>query len=73
MVDAALALPADTRLMVLAPVVRDRKGEFTELFADMQAQGYVRFRVDGTAYEAADVPKLKKAEKHDIDVVIDRV
>ncbi|HJV59601.1 MAG TPA: excinuclease ABC subunit UvrA [Albitalea sp.] len=73
MVDAALALPADTKLMVLAPVVRDRKGEFGELFADMQAQGYVRFRVDGTAYEAADVPKLKKAEKHDIDVVIDRV
>ena len=73
MVDAALALPQDTRLMVLAPVVRDRKGEFTELFADMQAQGYVRFRVDGTAYEAADVPKLKKTEKHDIDVVIDRV
>jgi excinuclease ABC subunit A len=73
MVDAALALPEGTRLMVVAPVVRDRKGEFTELFADMQAQGYVRFRVDGTAYEAADVPKLKKAEKHDIDVVIDRV
>jgi excinuclease ABC subunit A len=73
MVDAALALPEDTKLMVLAPVVRDRKGEFTELFADMQAQGYVRFRVDGAAYEAADVPKLKKAEKHDIDVVIDRV
>jgi excinuclease ABC subunit A len=73
MVDAALALPADTRLMVLAPVVRDRKGEFVELFSDMQAQGYVRFRVDGTAYEAAELPKLKKAEKHDIDVVIDRV
>src|SRR4051794_11639287 len=73
MVDAALALPADTRLMVLAPVVRDRKGEFVELFAEMQAQGYVRFRVDGKTVEAADVPKLKKAEKHDIDVVIDRV
>ena len=73
MVDAALALPEDTRLMVLAPVVRDRKGEFTELFAEMQGQGYVRFRVDGAAYEAADVPKLKKNEKHDIDVVIDRV
>lgn len=73
MVDAALALPEATRLMVLAPVVRDRKGEFAELFVDMQAQGYVRFRIDGTAYEAADVPKLKKAEKHDIDVVIDRV
>ena len=73
MVDATLALPADTRLMVLAPVVRDRKGEFAELFADMQAQGYVRFRVDGKTVEAADVPKLKKAEKHDIDVVIDRI
>ena len=73
MVDAVLALPDDTRLMVLAPVVRDRKGEFAELFADMQAHGYVRFRVDGAAYEAADVPKLKKAERHDIDVVIDRV
>ncbi|HEY9025501.1 MAG TPA: excinuclease ABC subunit UvrA, partial [Burkholderiaceae bacterium] len=73
MVDAALALPAETRLMVLAPVVRDRKGEFVELFGEMQAQGYVRFRIDGTTYEAADVPKLKKAEKHDIDVVIDRV
>jgi len=73
MVDAALALPEGTRLMVVAPVVRDRKGEFSELFADMQSQGYVRFRVDGAAYEAADVPKLKKAEKHDIDVVIDRV
>ncbi len=73
MVDSVLALPQGTRLMVLAPVVRDRKGEFAELFADMQAQGYVRFRIDGTAFEAADVPKLKKAEKHDIDVVIDRI
>jgi excinuclease ABC subunit A len=73
MVDAVLALPEATRLMVLAPVVRDRKGEFTELFAEMQSQGYVRFRVDGTAYEGADVPKLKKSEKHDIDVVIDRI
>ena len=73
MVDAVLAMPDDTRLAVLAPVVRDRKGEFAELFAEMQAQGYVRFRVDGQTVEAADVPKLKKTEKHDIDVVIDRV
>ena len=73
MVDATLALPEGTRLMVLAPVVRDRKGEFAELFADMQAQGYVRFRIDGTAYEAADLPALKKNEKHDIDVVLDRI
>lgn len=73
MVDAVLALPEDTRLMVLAPVVRDRKGEFGELFQDMQAQGYVRFRVDGQVVESTDVPKLKKAEKHDIDVVVDRL
>ncbi|HEX7639866.1 MAG TPA: excinuclease ABC subunit UvrA, partial [Burkholderiaceae bacterium] len=73
MVDAVLALPEETKLMVLAPVVRDRKGEFTELFADMQAQGYVRFRVDGQIVEASELPKLKKTEKHDIDVVIDRL
>ncbi|MCM5679032.1 excinuclease ABC subunit UvrA [Schlegelella sp. S2-27] len=73
MVDAVLALPDDTRLMVLAPVLRDRKGEHAELFQDMQAKGYVRFRIDGTIYEAADVPKLKKTEKHDIDVVVDRL
>jgi excinuclease ABC subunit A len=73
MVDAVLALPEDTRLMVLAPVVRDRKGEFGELFADMQARGYVRFRVDGQIVEAGELPALKKTEKHDIDVVIDRV
>ncbi|MCO5977586.1 excinuclease ABC subunit UvrA [Ideonella oryzae] len=73
MVDAVLALPEGTKLMVLAPVVRDRKGEFTELFQDMQAQGYVRFRVDGVIVEALNLPALKKAEKHDIDVVIDRL
>lgn len=73
MVDTALALPEGTKLMVLAPVVRDRKGEFADAFADWQAQGYVRFRIDGTTYDATDVPKLKKAEKHDIDIVIDRV
>ena len=73
MVDATLALPAETRLLLLAPVVRDRKGEFAELFQDMQSQGFVRFRVDGRTVEAADVPKLKKSEKHDIDVVIDRI
>jgi excinuclease ABC subunit A len=73
MVDAVLALPEETKLMILAPVVRDRKGEFVELFADMQAQGYVRFRVDGAIVEASDLPKLKKTEKHDIDIVIDRL
>jgi excinuclease ABC subunit A len=73
MVDATLALPEEMKLMVLAPVVRDRKGEFVELFEGMQAQGYVRFRVDGQIVEATEVPPLKKTEKHDIDVVIDRL
>ena len=73
MVDAVLALPAETRLMVLAPVARERKGEFAELFASMQAQGYVRFRVNGVLYEFDALPDLKKNEKHDIDVVIDRL
>jgi excinuclease ABC subunit A len=78
MVDAVMALPADTRLMVLAPVARDRKGEFVDLFQDMQAQGYVRFRIGsngqpGQVVEAGELPKLKKNEKHDIDVVVDRL
>lgn len=73
MVDATLALGEEPRLMILAPVARDKKGEFLELFAEMQAAGYVRFRVDGQTYEYNDLPKLKKTEKHDIDVVIDRL
>ena len=73
MVDAVLALPEETRLMVLAPVAREKKGEFTELFAQMQALGYIRFRVDGAIYEYENLPALKKTEKHNIDVVIDRV
>jgi excinuclease ABC subunit A len=73
MVDAVLALPEDTRLMVLAPVARERKGEFTDLFAEMQGQGYVRFRVAGEVFEFDNLPKLKKAEKHDVDVVVDRL
>ncbi|UUX97756.1 excinuclease ABC subunit UvrA [Aquabacterium sp. J223] len=73
MVDATLALPEDTRLAVLAPVVRDRKGEFGELFQDLQAQGYVRFRIDGRMVDVSDLPKLKKNDKHDIDVVLDRL
>ncbi|WP_354373934.1 excinuclease ABC subunit UvrA [Variovorax paradoxus] len=73
MVDATLAIPNEPRLMILAPVAREKKGEFLELFAEMQAAGYVRFRVDGQTYEYNDLPKLKKTEKHDIDVVIDRL
>jgi excinuclease ABC subunit A len=73
MVDAVLALPADTRLMILAPMAREKKGEFLDVFADMQAQGYVRFRVNGKTYEFDQLPALNKTEKHDIVVVIDRV
>ncbi len=73
MVDAVLALPAETRLMILAPLARQKKGEFTEVFEDMQAQGYVRFRIDGQALNFDELPTLKKTEKHDIDVVIDRL
>ncbi len=73
MVDAVLALPEDTKLMVLAPVAREKKGEFLDVFADMQARGYVRFRVNGQAYEFDALPKLKRTEKHSIDVVIDRL
>ncbi len=73
MVDATLALPADTRLMILAPLAREKKGEFLDVFADLQAQGYVRFRINGVAYEFDKLPQLKKTEKHDIDVVIDRI
>src|SRR5689334_10403461 len=65
MVDTVLALPADTRLMVLAPIARERKGEFEDVFAQMQAQGYIRFRINGQAVEAEALPKLKKNEKHD--------
>jgi excinuclease ABC subunit A len=78
MVDAVLALEEGTKLMILAPVVANRKGEHADLFASMQAQGFVRFRIQsGTAaakiYEIDDMPTLKKTEKHTIDVVIDRV
>ncbi|WP_404980382.1 excinuclease ABC subunit UvrA [Caballeronia sp. LZ019] len=83
MVDAALALPEETKLMILAPVVADRKGEHAELFEEMQAQGFIRFRIrsgGGTAnegvakiYEVDTLPKLKKNDKHTIDVVIDRL
>ena len=78
MVDTAMAMPEDTKLMIMAPVVANRKGEHSDLFQAMQAQGFVRFRIQsGTLaakiYEVDDLPKLKKTEKHTIDVVIDRV
>ncbi len=73
MVDSVLALPAGSKVHILAPVARDKKGEFVEVFAQMQAQGFVRFRVDGRTVEADDLPTLRKTDKHDVDVVIDRL
>jgi excinuclease ABC subunit A len=73
MVDHVLALPAGTRVAVLAPVVAERKGEFADLIDDMRSQGFVRLRVDGKMVEIDAVPALKKTHKHTIDVVVDRV
>ena len=72
-VDQVLALPNETRFQVLAPMIRSRKGEFADLFKDLQAQGYARARVDGVTIQLSDPPKLKKQEKHTIEVVIDRL
>ena len=83
MVDTVMALPPETKLMILAPVVSERKGEFVDLFQDLQAQGFVRFRVrsgGGTTntakaeiFEVDQLPKLKKTDKHSIEVVVDRI
>ncbi len=72
-VDQVLAMEEGSRFQVLAPVVRTRKGEFVDLFANLQAQGYSRVLVDGTVHQLTDPPKLKKQEKHDIAVVVDRL
>jgi excinuclease ABC subunit A len=73
MVDKVLALPEGTRLYLLAPMIRGRKGEYRKEFADLQKRGFQRVKVDGTFYEIADVPALDKKIKHDIDVVVDRI
>ncbi len=73
MVDHVLALPIDTKLMILAPVVANRKGEQQELFAELRAQGFARLRVDGQIYEIDALPKLAKTHKHTVDVVVDRL
>ncbi len=83
MVDSVLALPEDTKLMILAPVVANRKGEFQDLFSELQSQGFVRFRISsggGTTnaakavvYEVDNLPTLKKTDKHTIEVVVDRI
>ncbi len=73
MVDHVLALPAETKLMILAPVVANRKGEQQDLFAELRAQGFARLRVDGEIHEIDALPKLAKTRKHTVDVVIDRL
>ena len=83
MVDTVLSMPEETKLMILAPVVSERKGEFVDFFQDLQAQGFVRFRVrsgGGTAnaakaeiFEVDQLPALKKNDKHSIEVVVDRI
>ena len=73
MVDHVLALPAESKLMILAPVVANRKGEQLDLFAELRAQGFARLRVDGTIYEIDALPKLAKTKKHTVDVVVDRL
>jgi excinuclease ABC subunit A len=72
-VDQVLAMDEGSRFQVLAPVVRTRKGEFVDLFSALQAQGYSRVLVDGTVHSLTDPPTLKKQEKHDISVVVDRL
>jgi excinuclease ABC subunit A len=73
MVDHVLQLPEDTRLMILAPLVVDRKGENLELFEELRAQGFVRVRVDGKVHDIDSVPKLTKTKKHTVEIVIDRL
>ncbi|MDO9232552.1 MAG: excinuclease ABC subunit UvrA [Methylotenera sp.] len=73
MVDSVLALPEDTKLMILAPVVSNRKGEQVDLFEELKAQGFVRLRVDGKIYEVDALPQLAKTTKHNVDVVVDRI
>jgi excinuclease ABC subunit A len=73
MVDRIMALPGGTRLYLLAPIVRGRKGEYRKDFAELQRRGFQRVKVDGAFYEITDVPALDKKLKHDIDVVVDRL
>ena len=73
MVDRVLGLPEGTRLFLLAPVIRGRKGEYRKEIAEYMKRGFQRLKIDGTFYEIADAPTLDKKFKHDIDVVVDRI
>ena len=72
MVDQVMSLPADTKIMILAPVIRERKGEHTVLLEQLIGQGFVRVRVDGDVYDTDELPTLDKKKKHTIEVVVDR-
>ena len=73
MVDQILALGDDTRLLLLAPLIRERKGEHLHVFDQLRAQGFIRCRVDGRVFELDELPKLEKNKKHTIEVVVDRI
>src|ERR1700728_70757 len=73
MVDRVMAMPEGTRLLLLAPVVRDRKGEYRKELAELQRRGFTRVKVDGTLYEIAEVPALNRKTKHEIEAVVDRL
>jgi len=73
MVDRVLALPEGTRVYLLSPIVRGRKGEYRKELAELQKKGFQRVKINGAFYEVADAPKLDKKYKHDIDVVVDRI
>ena len=73
MVDRVLALPEGTRLYLLAPIARGRKGEYRKELAELQKKGFARVKIDGAFYEIAEAPTLNKKFKHDIDVVVDRI
>ncbi len=72
-VDRILEIDEGTRFQLLAPIIRERKGEYAELFRSLQSQGFARARIDGVVYGLEDAPKLKKQEKHTIEVVVDRL
>ncbi|MFN0315941.1 MAG: excinuclease ABC subunit UvrA [Burkholderiales bacterium] len=73
MVDHVVALPEDTRLMILAPLVAERKGEHAELFEDLRAQGFVRIRLDGAMHDLDSLPKVARTHKHTVELVVDRL
>ena len=68
-----MAMPEGTRLLLLAPVVRDRKGEYRKELAELQRRGFTRVKVDGTLYEIGEVPALNRKIKHEIEAVVDRI